>query len=239
MDPGALRPLEPVELLALAGIPTALNALAARLVIPALDATGALPMEISYFLAVGLLVLAPMFFWALHLSGRERASAGMRGLLARMRVYPLDGQDWAWTILTFLALAASSFLIARVFMPAWGMDAMPFFFRNMPLEEGHRWILAAWPAFFFFNIFGEEFYWRGYVQPRQELLTGRWTWAVQGLLWAAWHLPLGLDLVVASLPIFFLLPGVVQRRGNTSIAILVHAAFGAFGFLALALGAVH
>jgi membrane protease YdiL (CAAX protease family) len=71
------------------------------------------------------------------------------------------------------------------------------------------------------------------------LLTGPWTWLVHGVLWAAWHLPMGLDLIVAALPIFFILPAVVQLRKNTSIAITVHAVFGAFGFLALALGFVH
>ncbi|GMV05516.1 MAG: hypothetical protein AMXMBFR53_17940 [Gemmatimonadota bacterium] len=234
-----LKPVGPWELVALFAVPTALNAVACWVAIPALDATGALPIEVTYFLSVGLLVLVPMFFLALHMAADESASRRVGPVLARLRVRPLRGEDWAWTVLTFLALALTSFLIARVFMPAWGMDATPFFFRNMPLDADHRWILAAWPAFFFFNVFGEEFLWRGYIQPRQELLTGSWTWLVHGLLWAAWHLPMGLDLIVAATPIFFILPGVVQIRKNTSIALVVHAAFGAFGFLALALGAVH
>ena len=62
---------------------------------------------------------------------------------------------------------------------------------------------------------------------------------MHGLLWATWHLPMGLDLILASVPIFFILPAVVQLRGNTSIAIIVHTVFGAFGFLALALRAIH
>jgi hypothetical protein len=49
---------------------------------------------------------------------------------------------------------------------------------------------------------------------------------------------MGLDLILASLPIFFILPAVVQWRRNTSIAIVVHAVFGSFGFLSLALGAI-
>ena len=108
----------------------------------------------------------------------------------------------------------------------------------MPLDDSHMWILYIWPVFFFFNIFGEEFLWRGYIQPRQELQLGKWTWFIHGIFWAVWHLPMGLDLIIAATPIFFILPAVVQIRKNTTIAIVVHTVFGAFGFLALALGLV-
>jgi membrane protease YdiL (CAAX protease family) len=235
----AARPLRLLDLAWLFGIPTALNTFACAVAIPAVDARGKLPIEATYFLCVGLLVLVPMFWAALVLTARESASARPRDVLARMRVHRIAGWDWLWTVAAFVVLSAASFLIASVLMPRLGLDATPFFFRDMPLDAEHRWLFGVWPAFFFFNVFGEEFYWRGYVQPRQEPLTGRWTWLVHGLLWAMWHVPMGLDLVVASLPIFFVLPAIVQLRRNTSIAIVVHAVFGAFGFLALALGAVH
>jgi len=234
-----LRPLRPWDLVWLFGIPTALNTVACKVAIPALDARKFFPIEVTYFLCVGLLVLAPMFVWALYLTAREVGSWRMSALLERMRVRPIHGVDWVWTVGTFVALSMASFVIANIAMPRLGLDAMPFFFQNMPLAPNHRWILAVWPAFFFFNIFGEEFLWRGYIQPRQELLTGRWTWLVHGLLWATWHIPMGFDLIVASLPIFFVLPAVVRLRANTSVSIIVHAVFGAFGFLGLALGLVH
>lgn len=231
--------MRPGELVRLFGVPTALNAFACLVVIPWLDTRGILPIEVTYFLSVGLLVLVPMFVGALVLTAREIGSTRPADIRARMRIHAVRGVDWLWTIGTFVALSLASFAIAKVAMPRLGLDATPFFFRNMPLGPGHWWILGVWPAFFFFNIFGEEFLWRGYIQPRQELLTGRWTWLVHGLFWAAWHLPMGLDLIIASLPIFFILPAVVQLRRNTSIAIVVHAVFGAFGFLSLALGALH
>lgn len=234
-----LKPLRPIDLAWLFGAPMALNALACKVAIPLVDAWNIFPIEVTYFACVGVLVLIPMFFWALHLTAREIASSRMRDILARMRVHRIGGRDWLWTVGTFVALCLASFYTAKILMPRLGLDATPFFFRNMPLTPEHQWILGVWPAFLFFNIFGEEFLWRGYIQPRQELLTGRWTWLVHGLLWASWHVPMGLDLILASLPIFFILPAVVQVRGNTSIAIVVHAVFGAFGFLALALGVVH
>lgn len=238
VDAGNLRPFRPLHLAWLFGVPTVLNALACRIAIPMVDGWHVLPIEVTYFLCVGLLVLAPMFVWAIYLTGREIGSFQARDVLSRMRVHRIRGRDWVWTVGTFVALSAASFVIAKILMPRLGLDATPFFFRDMPLTPDRKWILGVWPAFFFFNIFGEEFLWRGYIQPRQELLTGRWTWLVHGLLWAVWHVPMGLDLIVAALPIFFILPAVVQLTRNTSIAIIVHTVFGAFGFLVLALGAV-
>lgn len=238
-DRTSVKPLRPTELAWLFGVPTVLNTFACKVAIPAVDAWEVFPIEVTYFLCVGVLVLAPMFAWSLYLTAREIGSLRAPDILGRMRVHRIEGQDWLWTVATFVALSMASFIIAKILMPRFGFDATPFFFENMPLAPEHRWILGVWPAFFFFNIFGEEFLWRGYVQPRQELLTGRWTWLVHGLLWAIWHVPMGLDLILASLPVFFILPAVVQLRGNTSIAIVVHAVFGAFGFLALALGALH
>ena len=234
-----VKPLSWTELAALFGVPTVLNYIACRIAIPYFDSLGVLPIEVSYFISVGGIVLAPMFFGALILSRREAASRSLKNILTRMRVKRLTPRDWAWTVAGFVILSFASFLIAKMLMPAMGLDATPYFFQNMPLDETHRWILYVWPLFFFFNIFGEEFLWRGYIQPRQELLNKQWTWLVHGLLWAGWHVPMGFDLILAATPIFFILPAIVQARQNTTIAIVVHAVFGGFGFLSLSLGMVH
>ncbi len=234
-----LKPLKWKDYILLYGVPTLLNYIACQLAIPYLEANSALPIEIIYFISVGGIALLPMFFGALYLVKKEINSEKWSDLLRRMKVHKLSKKDWAWTISTFILLSITSFLIAKVLMPKLGFDATPFFFKNMPLDISHLWILYVWPIFFFFNIFGEEFLWRGYIQPRQELQLKKWTWLVHGLFWAAWHIPMGLDLIFASLPIFFILPAVVQHRQNTTIAIVVHAFFGAFGFIAIAFGGIH
>ena len=180
-----------------------------------------------------------MFIAAIYLSGRDIGSFKVMDLLVRMRIKKLSMLDSVWTVGTFIFLVLTSFVLAKIMMPKLGMDATPFFFQNMPLNDENMWILYIWPVFFFFNIFGEEFLWRGYIQPRQELLNKNWTWLIHGILWAFWHLPMGLDLVIASSPIFFILPAIVQIRKNTTIAIIVHIIFGAFGFLAISLGMIH
>lgn len=235
----ALAPLTWTGLALLFGVPTLLNLIACAVAIPLIDSSGLIPIEATYFLSVGGLVLLPMFVAAILLSGKEIESFRLKDLLARMRIKKLSGADLLWTVGTFVFLVAASSVVAKGVMPLLGMDATPFFFRNMPLPDKYLWILYVWPLFFFFNIFGEEFLWRGYIQPRQELLNKNSTWLVHGLLWAVWHTPMGLDLIVASTPIFFILPAVVQIRKNTTIAIIIHIVFGAFGFLALALGLIH
>lgn len=234
-----VKPLTWTGLITLFAVPTLLNYVACAWAIPTLQNLHRLPIEANYFISVGLLVLAPMFCFAIIRSGKEAGSYKFSALMRRLRVKKLSPIDLLWTVATFLFLVMTSYFIAKILMPKMGMDATPFFFQNMPLKSEHIWILYVWPVFFFFNIFGEEFLWRGYIQTRQELLTKKWTWLVHGLLWATWHTPMGMDLIIASLPIFFILPAVVQIRKNTSIAIIVHTVFGAFGFLAISLGAVH
>ena len=80
-----LKPLRSLDLAWLFGAPTALNAFACKVAIPLVDAWNIFPIEVTYFACVGVLVLVPMFFWALHLTAREIASSRMRDILARMR----------------------------------------------------------------------------------------------------------------------------------------------------------
>ncbi len=233
-----IKPLTWPQLLLLFGIPSLLNEIACAVAIPMLYNNTILPIEICYFLSVGLLVLVPMFFGALWLSGKDTGSYKLSMLLERMRIKKLSQADTWWTIGGFIFLSFTSFLIAKIILPMINIDAAPFFFKNMPLKDGYMYILYVWPLFFFFNIFGEELLWRGYILPRQELMNGRWTWLVHGLFWAGFHIPMGFDLMLSALPIFFILPAIVQVRKNTTISIIIHFVFGAFGFLALALGAV-
>lgn len=234
-----IKPLKWLDFIWLFGLPIILNYIACKISIPYLEENTQMPIEIIYFISVGVIVLLPMFIWAIYLTGREIGSYKLQNLLDRMRIKKLSKKDWIWTIATFIIVCLASFLIAKIIMPKLGFDATPFFFKNMPLDKAHFWILYVWPIFFFFNVFGEELLWRGYIQPRQELLNKNWTWLIHGILWSFWHFPMGFDLIFAAIPILFLLPAVVQIRQNTSISIIVHAVLGAFGFIAIALGGVH
>lgn len=234
-----VKPLNWLQLILLFGIPTILNFIACRILIPYLTETlKSLPIEIIYFISVGGLVLIPMFFGSIYLTVREINSVKVKDIFLRMRIKKLSLTDLIWTVSGFIILSITSFFIAKIILPGLNLDASPFFFKNMPLTNKYFWIIYVWPVFFFFNIFGEEFLWRGYIQPRQELLNKKYTWVVHGILWSVFHLPMGINLVLSAIPIFFILPGIVQIRKNTTISIIIHFIFGAFGFLTLAFGAV-
>ncbi len=104
-----LKPLTWFELIWLFGLPAILNFIACQIAIPTLDNLKIFPIEITYFLSVGLLVLAPMFFWSIYLSGKEIGSFKIKKLLSRMRIKKLSGTDWIWTVISFVAFTFTSF----------------------------------------------------------------------------------------------------------------------------------
>jgi membrane protease YdiL (CAAX protease family) len=81
------------------------------------------------------------------------------------------------------------------------------------------------------NIGGEEFWWRGYVLPRQELAFGGKAWVVHGIAWSAFHLfmqPTLWDTVrmaITGLALSF----VAQRTKSTWPGIIGHG-FGNLPF---------
>jgi len=78
---------------------------------------------------------------------------------------------------------------------------------------------------FFFNIFGEELYWRGILLPQQEL--------VHGVMWHLFHLMIFPWYLIFGLPIALAISFVAQRTGNTWMAILLHgqANFTLYGLM--------
>jgi membrane protease YdiL (CAAX protease family) len=91
-------------------------------------------------------------------------------------------------------------------------------------EAAGNWALVVLVLImFFFNTFGEELYWRGIIFPRQELVHGRWTWLVHGLMWNLFHLPIYPWYIVAGLPVTLTISWVAQKTGNTWTAIILHA----------------
>ena len=94
----------------------------------------------------------------------------------------------------------------------------------------------AWLPLFFFNITGEELWWRGYILPRQEQEHHSAAWLVHGIGLTLFHLPLGIDLSIILLPFLFGLPLVVQRRKNLWTGFIIHGMLNGGGFLAVAFG---
>lgn len=107
-----------------------------------------------------------------------------------------------------------------------------------PLTPGRYWILAAWLPFFVANILGEEFLWRGVLLPRQERRFGRFAWVVNGIGHLFLHWSMGVSVLITLWPTALILPYVVQKRQNTWVGVVLHAALNGPAFLAVLFGLV-
>jgi membrane protease YdiL (CAAX protease family) len=157
----------------------------------------------------------------------------------RYRLNRMSRQDWLWAIavlgfiiITYFGLSFTADWLAEwsilaphpAFPPEFGPEGASG--RAAGTFMGKTITDLAWVAIVYLfgwilNILGEEWWFRGYILPRQELAFGRFAWIANGLMftfthiWQPWNLLL---LMPASL--FAAL--VVQRRKNTWILIVSH-----------------
>jgi membrane protease YdiL (CAAX protease family) len=221
--------------LVLFGVPALALWLATALVVPALVGRGWEPLS-AWFLA-GTLVLGPLLAAALLGGWMAVRTVSLPAILEHLRVRRLSAHDWRMAGLalsvTIAAMAALHILNAMVWPQ---LPPHPPFMTAQPLEPPQYYLLALWLPFFALNIVGEELWWRGFIQPRQEPVFGATTWVIQGLLHGAFHFSFGLGVMFILWPVLFSIPWAVQRTRNTSVGMLVHAGINGPGFLAVNLG---
>ena len=186
--------------------------------------------------------LAALFLLAFVLVRREGVPLQLPALARRFRLRRLSWRDVLWVVAAFALVFAVSLVLAPLRAPVLELlPALPQEFPPLvnPTVQGEELpgVLAAWIdaesagrwlpilgilVLFFFNIFGEELYWRGALLPRQILVHGDRTWLVHGLLWYLFHLPVYPWYLIFGLPITLVLSYVAQRTGNTWVPILLH-----------------
>ena len=139
---------------------------------------------VSLVLIGGSLVL-----WGLYLAdGKRRRTAG------GLRLTQTGGSSPVWMVLLFLALYLGRLLLlaaaAKLSDPAVTLEQLGF---------STNWLytainFAALPLNFFLAFaafFGEEYGWRGFLQPLLQKRFGlRGGVVLLGVLWGFWHLPL-------------------------------------------------
>jgi membrane protease YdiL (CAAX protease family) len=235
------------------GVPTGLGVIGLYVAMPALARAG-VPLFWNYMLTVvGMFPLLLGAALAGHwLEGRRLS---WRDLKRRFRVYRLSRKEWLWTPGLLVVFVGGQVLL----MPTarWLASTLP-----LPLPEGlphaldPRVAKTAVPIEFLgvglrgnwgmalvyllilgLNIVGEEFWWRGYVLPRQELVHGRSTWLVHGILWTLFHAPFWWNLV-SLLPSMLSLSFVTSRLKNTTPGIVAHFVMNGLGFVMILLGVV-
>jgi membrane protease YdiL (CAAX protease family) len=219
------------------GIPSATGWLSVYVLMPALAKLG-IPLFWNFWLClsgplVGLLIAALIGF---RLEGRPFT---WNEIKVRFRLKPVRGKEWFGVLALlasiglylFLRQTVSSRLVSQ---PGFGIPSyIPSILdprlsqTSIPTEYlgesllGNWWILLVMFIVLCFNIYGEEFWWRGYILPRQELAHGKWTWLIHGILWTGFHSFWKWD-VLAILPGALLLSYVTFRLKNTTPAIIFH-----------------
>lgn len=187
--------------------------------------------------------LATLFVLAFVSVRREGVPWALPALARRFRLRRLSWRDALWVLAALVFVFVASLLLAPLrtaildLLPALPQSFPPLINPNLQNQElpgaVAAWIgpesLGRWQPvlgillLFFFNIFGEELYWRGTLLPRQALVHGNRTWLVHGLLWNLFHLPVYPWYLIFGLPITLSLAFVAQRTGNTWVPILLHA----------------
>lgn len=229
--------------LLLFGIPSALQVALAYLGLPLLHTMG-VPLLAQFILfSLPLLGLFVAAFIAYRLEGRPWQ---WQALVERFWLQRMSPRQWLWSFGLTVFFIVSYIVMAQIPLATWFDQRFPLpaqvqlmlgdskTFAGLPLR-GQWWILGLYLLIFFFNIFGEELWWRGYIFPRQELTHGRWTWIVHGLLWDAYHVFFMVDMLLL-LPGSLALSYVVQKQRNIWPAIIAHGVLNALSMIRLISG---
>ncbi len=114
-------------------------------------------------------------------------------------------------------------------------------FLGVPLL-GNWAFLAIFTSLIVVQVAAEECWWRGYIFPRQELLYGKWTWLVHGLLWAIFHFIFYPWAVLVDLFFCITLAFITQCTKNTWVSFCIHLIYNGITsifLLLVVLGRIH
>lgn len=233
-----LKPMYFGESLLYFGIPSVMLYVNIYYGVPFLDSKG-VPLIVSFPLALyGLLGL--LFFASLIAYKLEGNPLTKKALVSRFRLQKMNKKMWLISIGSFLLIIVleemlkfTSKLLSSIplfappeilpeFIDPKQTLVLPFTeFMGTPLE-GNWWILLVWFICLTCNILGEEFWWRGYILPRQELAFGKWAWVIHGALWLLFfHAFLKWNYLVL-IPTCFLISFMAQRYRSTWMAAVIH-----------------
>ena len=222
--------------------------------LPALLRAGVSPFAaflLSYSIPLAILLIATLLGLA--------KEGNLANWLLRLRLTKLTGRQVVLClglfILGFLAtglllptaqyIAATKFFAPPSFLPAIlnptkaapGQGLVEFM--GVPLR-GAYWVVGVYFMFLtFFNILGEELWFRGYLLPRQELVWGHRTWLVHGVLWCLFHTPIYPWTIIYLLPTTLTVSFAAQKCQSTWAGYLVHyLGNGLLALVPIALGVV-
>jgi len=183
-----------------------------------------------------------LFATALILYKKEGNKWNWTDFKNRLRLKKLSKKDWLWALgllifglITYVGLAPIGNWLAQFpffsppdFFPAEinpNKTATPGYMMDYKLA-GQYWVPFAYFIGWFFNIFGEEFLWRGIIFPRQIEKYHSKAWIFHGIIWTFWHFFWTWNVIVIF-PFAMALSYVVYKRQNTWIPIFAHGLMNA------------
>ena len=190
-----------------------------------------------------LFLFGPLFVLALLLMKTDGYELDWKTISARFRLKKMDNKDWLWILGGLLVCSAISGIILAV----WKLSPVPLDLNELRqispismrrLEGPELLIFIPMLVLFFFNYFGEEFMWRGYILPRQEAALGKYAWLVNAGLHLVFHFLFGLKALIPFAPFVLLMPYVVYKTRNTFTSIIIHALLGAPIMILVSLGVI-
>lgn len=238
-----IKPLSLYQSILLFCIPAAFFGFIAYLIIPYFNKVLGFHPALSWFYG-GYLIFITLFVLALVMYKLENRKMKIKLILERFRIKKLSKNDLKWTVISavsILLLTALIMLLSQLISIKFGVPELkttPPFMQFQVLSGVQRLYLLVWFPMFFFNIVGEEILWRGYILPRQELFHGKYSWIVNSILWAVFHLCFGLDLIVILFPTLLIIPYVASKTQNTTVGIITHALLNGPMFIMVALGII-
>jgi membrane protease YdiL (CAAX protease family) len=249
-EPRTLKPLPLSLALLYFGIPALIFVLCVYFLIPFFMAQG-LTEFMSYSLSL-LIPLVLMFLASLIALRAEGYPINWTSIKERFRLRKMDRNDWIWTVVAFIVMfvGAGIFGVLGQLLVLNGIIPLPekiptalldptvdpanvlnvFYAALGPNAKGNWGLVLFSIILLVFNIFGEEFWWRGVILPRQELVHGKNTWLIHGTMWALFH-AFKYWSWIGLLPVCWGLSYVAQKRKNTWPGIITHFAINGLSLL--------
>lgn len=247
----SIKPMPLWLSIAFFGIPGAIGFWNAYWGIPLLLGWG-VPLQICFpaVLSGMGIVLLGVALVAYRLEGNRLSWPALK---ERFRLLPIRGREWLWVAGTLVLCVISDALLEGVgkWLASFPLLAPPAYFPPpfnptievvLPIREflgapmkGNWFIFWFWAPLSLVSMIGEEFLWRGYILPRQELAQGKWAWVANGLFWALlFHAGMKWSLI-GLVPSSLLTAWIAQRLKNTTASIIVHVGGNAVLFWGLLL----
>jgi len=192
---------------------------------------------IFWLIVAGLGIFFPLVLTAYFIIRMEGLTFSKVTWRDRLRFRKMNSGDWFWSIGGMVLIGICSVIVRKLIVHFVGpVDSKPVWMDFEPLTPGRYWILALWFPYWIFNIFGEEILWRGVLLPRQEIVFGKNTWLIHGLLWGIFHIAFGWHILLTVVPILFIQSYIVQKRKNSWIGVVIHALVNGPSFIAISFG---